>query len=92
MTYYQFCYIDASDNVQGRSKPFRLELESKPDLSIASLNAFTFLGGDEEFVEVGEDEDGEIVIIKPKLSFLEEELSRVNNNSKDKEVRPCGFI
>jgi len=80
-TYYQFCYVDASDHVQGRSKPFRLEFDCKPDFS-----NFTLLGGDEDFVEVAEDEDGEIVIIKPRSYFLEEELRRVNSNAKDKEV------
>ena len=83
---YQFCYIDASNRVQGRSKPFRLHFESFSELCISASNVFSMEGIKDDFVECEEDEDGEIVIIKPRVVYLEEELSRANSTVKKKEV------
>jgi hypothetical protein len=85
-TYYQFCYVDASDCVQGRSKPFQLDFESDPSFGSPSFENFTLLGNNDDFVEVGEEEDGEIVIIKPRTLFLEEELCKLSSTVKDREV------
>lgn len=51
--FYQFCYVDSKDKIQGTSRPFRIKF-------------------DDDFVEIEEEEDGEIVVIKSKTSFLEE--------------------
>jgi hypothetical protein len=87
-TYYQFCYVDASNCIQGRSRPFQLESDSEPNtgIQLPSLENFTFLGCNDDFVEVGEEEDGEIVVIKPRSAVLMEELHRITSSANDKAV------
>jgi hypothetical protein len=86
-TYYQFCYVDASDCIQGRSESFQIELDSEPytSMSSASFENITFFGNNDDFIEVSE-EDDEIVVIKPRTAFLQEELHRITSSANDKAV------
>jgi len=84
-TLFQFCYIDGTDCVQGISSSFHLvaaSLSHSPvqmEPNIASDSCCSRLADDEnDFVEI-EDEDGEIVIIKSRATFLQEELEKLKS-------------
>jgi len=89
-TLFQFCYIDGTDCVQGMSSCFRL-LVASPQCSHSPVNEMLptaaasscrHRGDDEnDFVEI-EDEDGEIVIIKSRTAFLEDELIKLQSAAK----------
>jgi len=84
-TLFQFCYIDGTDCVQGMSPSFHLVAASlsqspvKMEPNVAPVSCRSEPVGDEnDFVEI-EDEDGEIVIIKSRTTFLEEELQKLKS-------------
>jgi len=85
---FQFCYIDSTDCVQGMSRSFQIVVD--PSLSIspvlmeslfASAIHHTDPANNDDFVEI-EDEDGEIVIIKSRTAFLEDELKKLQSAAK----------
>ena len=90
-TLFQFCYVDGMDYTQGMSVPFRLSAASPPspdprpmETSVSSVYVHNspIVGDDtDDFVEI-EDEDGEIVIIKSRSVFLEEELKKLESAAK----------
>lgn len=89
-TLFQFCYIDGTDCVQGTSKCFHLvsafPLSGSPVLveSTVDLNSFRsepLNDIENDFVEI-EDDDGEIVIIKSRTDFLEDELKKLKSDAK----------
>ena len=88
-TSFQFCYIDGTDCVQGMSSSFSLVAASpishsliQLEPSIASVSCHNEPMDDEnDFVEI-EDEDGEIVIIKSRAAFLEEELEKLRTATR----------
>jgi len=88
-TLFQFCYIDGTDCVQGTSSSFRLVAASPVSRSPVPMESVSALvswhnepmSDDDDFVEI-EDEDGEIVIIKTRTAFLEDELKKMESASK----------
>ena len=91
-TLFQFCYIDGTDRVQGMSESFHIIsafpqvadspviVESSIDptglYSVAEVNDV-----DNDFVEI-EDDDGEIVIIRSRTDFLQDELKKLKSDAK----------
>jgi hypothetical protein len=70
------------------SSPFQLvpDLTSHSATSLSpSFEISTADDCDDDFVELEEDEDGEIVVIKSRTTYLEEELQRVNSTAKVRE-------
>jgi septal ring factor EnvC (AmiA/AmiB activator) len=63
--FYQFCYVTSKGQVWGLSTPFQFR---------KSVSASSSL---EEFVEI-EDENGELLIIKSKTAYLDEQLKKSN--------------
>jgi len=89
-TLFQFCYIDGTDCVQGTSRSFHLVITSPQsdspvlmDSAAAADRPGSESVDDEEndFVEI-EDEDGDIVIIKSRAAFLEDEMKKMESAAK----------
>ena len=89
-TLFQFCYIDGTDCVQGMSCSFHLvaaspishsSVPSESAAAVASCHSEPIDGDENDFVEI-EDEDGEIVIIKSRTAFLQDELKKLESAAK----------
>jgi len=63
--FYQFCYVTSSNQVRGASAPFQF----RKTVSFSSLL--------DDLVEV-EDENGELLIVKSKSAYLDEQLKKAN--------------
>ena len=62
--FYQFCYMTSKGQVHGLSSPFQF----RKSISFSSLD---------DLIEI-EDENGELLIIKSKSAYLDEQLKKAN--------------
>ena len=63
--FYQFCYVAAKGQVHGLSCPFQFR------------KSISFSSSLDDLIEI-EDENGELLIIKSKSAYLDDQLKKAN--------------
>jgi chromosome segregation ATPase len=70
--FYQFCYVTSKANIRGASPPFQFR------------KSVSFSSSLDDLIEI-EDENGELLIVRSKTAFLDEQLKK--SNDKNAQLR-----